>query len=138
MDPDRDLSNFPVHAAGRHADATAADPCSVASRVVSSYATSLTTLSGPHADQSDPAAGRFVVAMPQTPSLGPDGDLPDALVEATEVGRQLAGDRSLVGPAVTGASVIAAAAEAEVLHLACHAESRPGDRPRAGSWCRTG
>jgi tetratricopeptide (TPR) repeat protein len=130
--PTGDLARFPLHAAGQHGRPGGA---SVFARVVSSYATTLTTLwqtvtsTVPEAGQEgEPFA--LAVAMPETPSLGSGGNLPSALAEVDVVRRLFPAARELVGPDATRAETIAAIRGAHIAHLACHAVTVPADPSR--------
>jgi tetratricopeptide (TPR) repeat protein len=135
--PTGELARFPVHAAGRHADGTdGGTATTVASRVVSSYATSLTALhesrrlleSGTDAERPAPGDGdpaAVVVAMPSTPALGPDADLEGATDEVAHLLRHFPTAIPLVAEDASRGAVLAAIRRASILHLACHATSEP-------------
>ena len=139
--PTGELARFPLHAAGYHDRAAREDHASVARRVVSSYATSLTSLrqavtsiapehgSAPN-DPDGGQPGALIIAMPDTPALGPSGRLPSAEAESSVVSRYLPMATRLIGPDATRAKTVSAIRNASIAHLACHAVSEPGDPSR--------
>jgi hypothetical protein len=133
--PTGELARFPLHAAGYHGPADC-PPRSVSSRVVSSYATSLTSLrqavtSGAPEHPPDGAVpGVLAVAMPHTPALGPAGDLPSAMAEMAVVTRHFPMAVTLPGAAATRAATLTAIKSASIAHFGCHATIVPADPSR--------
>jgi tetratricopeptide (TPR) repeat protein len=133
--PTGELARFPLHAAGYHGSADS-PPQSVFSRVVSSYATSLTSLrravtsraSGHPPDGVVP--GVLAVAMPHTPALGPAGDLPSATAEMAMISRRFPMAVTLAGAGATRAATLAAIKSASIAHFGCHATIVPADPSR--------
>jgi hypothetical protein len=133
--PTGELARFPLHAAGYHGS-TGSPPRTVFSRVVSSYATSLTSLrqavtsSAPEHPADGATPGVLAVAMPQTSVLGPAGDLPSAVAEMAVVTRHFPMAVTLAGAAATRAATLAAIRNASIAHFGCHAVIVPGDPSR--------
>jgi hypothetical protein len=127
--PTGELARFPLHAAGHHEMPGAV---SVFARAVSSYATTLTSIwqaVRSTAPEAGPGGESFTlaVAMPETPSLCPTGDLPSALAEADTIRRHFPAARVLVGPDATCRETVSAIRNAAIAHLACHAVTVPAD-----------
>ena len=133
--PTGELVRFPLHAAGYHGSADSA-PRSVLSRVVSSYATSLTSLRqavtsrAPEHPPDGAVPGALAVAMPHTPALGPAGDLPSARAEMSVVSRHFPMAVTLAGAGATRAATLAAIRSASIAHFGCHATTVPADPSR--------
>ncbi len=133
--PTGELARFPLHAAGYHGAADSA-PRSVFSRVVSSYATSLTSLRqavtsrAPERPPDGAVPGVLAVAMPHTPALGPAGDLPSAMAEMAVVSRHFPMAVMLAGAGATRAVTLAAIRNASIAHFGCHATIVPADPSR--------
>jgi tetratricopeptide (TPR) repeat protein len=133
--PTGKLARFPLHAAGYHGPADSA-PRSVVSRVVSSYATSLTSLRqavisrAPEHPPDGAVPGVLAVAMPHTPALGPVGDLPAAMAEMAMVSRHFPMAVTLAGADATRAATLAAIRSASIAHFGCHATIVPADPSR--------
>ena len=133
--PTGELARFPLHAAGYHGSAHSA-PRSVLSRVVSSYATSLTSLRqavtsrAPEHPPDGAVPGVLAVAMPHTPALGPAGDLPSAMAEMAVVSRHFPMAVTLAGAGATRAATLAAIGSASIAHFGCHATIVPADPSR--------
>ena len=130
--PTGELARFPLHAAGHH-EKPGAD--SVFARAVSSYATTLTSIwqaVTSTAPEAGPGGESFTlaVAMPETPSLGPAGNLPSALAEADVVRRHFPAARVLAGPDAICRETVSAIKNAAIAHLACHAVTVPADPSR--------
>jgi tetratricopeptide (TPR) repeat protein len=133
--PTGELARFPLHAAGYHE--TADDvPRNVLRRVVSSYATSLTSLRravssrAPEHPPDGAVPGVLAVAMPHTPALGPAGDLPSAPEELAVVARHFPMAVTLAGPDATQEATLAAIRSASIAHFGCHAVIVPADPSR--------
>jgi tetratricopeptide (TPR) repeat protein len=133
--PTGELARFPLHAAGYHESADSA-PRTVFSRVVSSYATSLTSMRqtvtsrAPEYPADGAVPGVLAVAMPHTPALGPAGDLPSATAEMAVVVRHFPLAATLAGPDATRAATLAAIRSASIAHFGCHATIVPADPSR--------
>lgn len=133
--PTGELARFPLHAAGYHGSPDSAAR-SVFSRVISSYATSLTSLrqaNTSHAPEHPPdgaRTGALAVAMPHTPALGPAGDLPSAMTEMRAVLRHFPMAVTLAGTGATQAATLAAIKNASIAHFSCHATIVPADPSR--------
>lgn len=133
--PTGELARFPLHAAGYHRTADGASP-SVFRRVVSSYATSLTSLRqavtsrAPEHPPDGAVPGVLAVAMPHTPALGPAGDLPSALAEMAVVARHVPTAVRLAEADATRAATLAAIRSASIAHFGCHATIVPADPSR--------
>ena len=130
--PTGEIARFPLHAAGHHERPGAA---SVFARAVSSYATTLTSLwqaTTSTAREAGPVGESFTLAlaMPETPSLGPAGDLPSALAEAGTVRRHFPAARVLIGPDAGRRETVSAIRNASIAHLACHAVTVLADPAR--------
>lgn len=132
------LALLPLHAAGRyprHRGATdAGGTRSVPDRVVSSYASTLTTLRRARQDGGlrNGFGGVAVVGVPQAPGLPP---LPGVERECAQLLAGFpAGARAegLLGPDATRAAVRRVLREHSWVHFACHAEQDDVD-PAAGS-----
>ena len=140
---DRRARPVPVHAAGYHGSPARATR-SVFSRVVSSYATSLTSLrqaitsQAPEHPPDGAVPGTLAVAMPRTPALGPAGDLPCAIAEMEAVVRRFPMAVTLAGAAATRAAALAAIKNASIAHFGCHATSCPPTRHADGCSSTTG
>lgn len=133
--PTGELARFPLHAAGYHGTADDA-PRSVLHRVVSSYATSLTSLRqavssrAPEQPPDGAVPGVLAVAMSHTPALGPAGDLPSAPAEQAVVTRHFPTAVTLAGPDATQAATLAAIRSASIAHFGCHAVIVPANPSR--------
>ncbi len=133
--PTGELARFPLHAAGYHGPVDSA-PRSVLSRVVSSYATSLTSLRqavtsrAPEHPPDGAVPGVLAVAMPHTPALGPAGDLPSAMAEMAVVSRHFPMAVTLAGAGARRAATLAAIRSASIAHFGCHATIVPADPSR--------
>jgi CHAT domain len=133
--PTGELARFPLHAAGYHASADGA-PRSVFGRVVSSYATSLTSLRqaitsrAPEHPPDGAVPGVLAVAMPHTPALGPAGDLPSAMAEMAVVTRHFPMAVTIAGAGATRAATLEAVRSASIAHFGCHAMIVPADPSR--------
>jgi len=133
--PTGELARFALHAAGYHGPPHSLAR-SVAGRVVSSYATSLTSLRqaitsrAPEHPPDGAEPGALAVAMPHTPALGPAGDLPCAMAEMGVVVRRFPAAVTLTGTAATRAAVLAAIKNASIAHFGCHATIVPADPSR--------
>jgi CHAT domain-containing protein len=133
--PTGELARFPLHAAGYHGSADSTTQ-SVFGCVVSSYATSLTSLRqavtsrAPEHPPDGAVPGVLAVAMPHTPSLGPSGDLPSAAAEMAVVSRHFPMAVTLTGAGATRAATLAAIKSASIAHFGCHATIVPADPSR--------
>jgi CHAT domain len=133
--PTGELARFPLHAAGYHGRAGSTARSAFA-RVVSSYATSLTSLRravtsrAPEHPPDGTVPAVLAVAMPHTPALGPAGDLGAAVAEAGVVARHFPMALTLSGPGATRAAVLAAIRSAHIAHFGCHATIVPADPSR--------
>jgi hypothetical protein len=133
--PTGELARFPLHAAGYHGSADS-EPRSVFSRVVSSCATSLTSLRqlmtsrAPEHPPDGAVPGVLAVAMPHTPALGPAGDLPSATAEMAVISRHFPMAVTLAGAGATRAATLTAIRSASIAHFGCHATIVPSDPSR--------
>jgi hypothetical protein len=133
--PTGELARFPLHAAGYHGAADGAPP-TVFRRVVSSYATSLTSLRqavtsrAPEHPPDGAVPGVLAVAMPHTPALGPAGDLPSALAEMAVVAHHVPTAVTLAEADATRAATLTAIRSASIAHFGCHATIVPADPSR--------
>jgi hypothetical protein len=133
--PTGELARFPLHAAGYHGSPDSATR-SVSNRVVSSYATSLTSLrqaitsDAPEHPPDGAVPGTLAVAMPHTPALGPAGDLASAMAEMQVVSRHFPMAVTLAGAGATRAATLAAITNASIAHFGCHATVVPADPSR--------
>jgi tetratricopeptide (TPR) repeat protein len=134
------LGLLPVHAAGHHTQAVAGDQAqrTVMDRVISSYTPTIRALR--YARQHHPTlpTGRaLIVAMPFTPGLPGDGELPNVPMEVARVRALLPdtvlltepGDQRASGSSgsSTLANVLAHLPACPVAHFACHGFSDPAD-----------
>ena len=128
------LGMLPIHAAGYHRARAGA---TVLDRAVSSYTPTVRALSyARERARTTPPARSLIVAMPTTP--GADAPLPQVAVETDILARLLPSPTILIEEecAVTESiptrdRVLAALADADIAHFACHAASHPDDPSRS-------
>ena len=138
------LGLLPIHAAGHHAEppANGRAPRTVMDRIVSSYTPTIRALrySRQHARHTDGAAHALIVAMPTTPGLDGDGELPNVPAEVARLRALLPSHVILIDPGtITGepaspppalptrANVFALLPGCQIAHFACHGANNPSD-----------
>lgn len=132
------LAHFPLHAAGRHLQASPeGEPRrTVMDRVVSSYTPTVRALShtrARHARRKTPSGESgpprvLAVAMPHTPGAR---DLPGARTEYQHLARLFPAMEGLVGEEATRQAVLSRLGTHPWAHFACHAGSDPDDPYRS-------
>jgi CHAT domain-containing protein len=135
---------LPLHAAGRHPRTTtqyaamgepAAIADSVAGRVVSSYAPTLTTLTRSRTRPAPGQVRQLTVGVAAAPRYIPDArPLPAVPAELRVIASHLPPPdqaTNLPGPAATRQAVLGALADHTWLHLSCHGVQHPADASRS-------
>jgi hypothetical protein len=140
------MSLLPIHAAGYHAEAvTTGGHRTVMDRVVSSYTPTVRALrDARHRTAQRPdtvqAVRGLIVAMPTTPGMGEDGELPHAHEEVDAVRRRIPEHTLLLEPTLSDAAttdlppttpirsrVLEHLSGCEIAHFLCHGTSQPVD-----------
>lgn len=117
------LAQLPLHAAGKGGDARS----TVAAHVVSSYTPTISALVRARRPRTTERVRSLAVGVPDAPGLP---RLPGVAPELAELARHTARaerTRQLTGPDATHRAVLAALADFDWVHFACHGFQRPGD-----------
>jgi hypothetical protein len=127
--PAGEMALLPLHAAGRPGDP--AGSATVMDCMIPSYTPTIRALAYLRQRPAEPevASGALIISMPHTPAEEP---LPGAGAEAGLVARLVPASATLTGPAATRGAVLSMLPRYQIVHLACHGRSVPGD-PAAGA-----